>query len=106
MSVIVTVRLSGDPKRLEEYAAANPDAMRAIAERAKENGAIAHRFYGSDDDRIMVADEWPDAETFERFFAEARGDIDAMFTTLGIGGEAELAIWRKLETHDEFGWGA
>jgi hypothetical protein len=37
MSVIPTLRVHGDPKELERRAAANPDAIRAIGDRAKES---------------------------------------------------------------------
>ena len=48
MSVIMTLRARGNPAELERRAAENPDAMRSIAERAKEHGLIAHRFYGTE----------------------------------------------------------
>jgi heme-degrading monooxygenase HmoA len=104
MSVIMTFRVNGDPGRLEEAAGANPDAMRALADRAKERGLIAHRFYGSDDGRIMVVDEWPDAESFQAFFEDNRDEIEPMMRDVGATGEPEITFWRKLETHDEVGW--
>ena len=74
MSVIMTFRATGNPDELERRAAQNPEGMRSIAERAKEHGLIAHRFYGSDG-KIMVVDEWPDAESFQRFLrGDAPGD--------------------------------
>jgi quinol monooxygenase YgiN len=102
MSVIVTLRVQGDPDKLERLAAENPDTLAAIAERGKAAGVIAHRFYGSDG-QIMVVDEWPDAESFQRFFAgeqEAIGPVMAAVAT----GEPEITFWRKLETHDQIGW--
>jgi hypothetical protein len=104
MSVIITIRVSGDPKRLEEYAAAHRDTMAAILERAKANGLIAHRFYGSDDGEIMVADEWPDPQSFRSFFEENRPQIAPIFAAAGATSEPEVKFWRKLETHDEVGW--
>jgi hypothetical protein len=104
MSVIITLRLKGDPRRLEEYAAANQDAMRGIADKAQQHGLIAHRFYGSEEGDIMVADEWPDPASFQSFFDEARSDIDPMMRAAGVSDDPELKIWRKLETHDEVGW--
>ena len=65
MSVLMTFRIAGDARKLEERAAENPEEMRAIADRAEEHGLIRHRFYGTDDE-IMVLDEWPDAESFQR----------------------------------------
>ena len=72
MSVIMMLEGTGDPKRLEQFAAENKDKMQAVLEAAKRHGLIAHRFYGSDDGgRLMVLDEWPDRQSFESFFREA-----------------------------------
>ena len=103
MSVIMTFRVAGDPDELERRAAANPDAMRSIADRAKEHGLIAHRFYGSNG-QILVVDEWPDPESFQRFFEEMRSEIEPMMQEVGATGEPDVTFWRKLETHDDVGW--
>jgi hypothetical protein len=42
MSVIMTLRASGDPEELERRAAANPEGMNAIVAKAKAHGLIAH----------------------------------------------------------------
>jgi quinol monooxygenase YgiN len=105
MSVIMTLRTTGDVKKLEERAAANPEAMQAIVDRAKEHGVIAHRFYGNDDGKLMVVDEWPDEASFQRFFEEEREEIGRLMGEIGAG-EPEITFWRKLETHDEVGWEA
>jgi transcriptional regulator of NAD metabolism len=103
MSVIMTFVAAGDPDELERRAAQNPDAMRSIAERAKENGLIAHRIYGADG-KIMVVDEWPDPESFQRFFEQMRSEIEPMMQAVGATGEPEVTFWRKLDTHDDVGW--
>jgi hypothetical protein len=105
MSVIMTLWVQGDPDKLEQLAGRDPDGMRAIAERAKGHGLIAHRFYGSEG-QIMVVDEWPDAESFQRFFEELRPEIEPMFEEVGAQGEPQIRFWRKLDTHDEVGWDA
>jgi hypothetical protein len=105
MSVIMTLWAQGDPAKLEEYAAQNQDAMQSIAERAKEHGLIAHRFYGTDG-QIMVVDEWPDEESFQRFFDQERAQIDPIMQAAGATSEPRTVFWRKLETHDEVGWNA
>ena len=106
MSVIMTLRMKGDPKRFEEIAAQNPDRVKAISDAGREAGVIAHRFYGSDDGQIMVIDEWPDAETFHGFFQAQAPNIQPLMADVGVEGEPELTIWHKLESHDEVGWGA
>ena len=104
MSVIMTLSLDGDPAGLERYASENQDRLEAIVERAKGHGLIAHRFYGSDDGRIMVVDEWPDAESFQRFFEEAQAEIGPIMEAAGVTGQPQPSFWRKLETHDDYGW--
>ena len=104
MSVIMTMQLRGDPDRLETFAEENAASIRGIADKAKEHGLIAHRFYGTDDGQIMVADEWPDAESFQRFFAEMASEIGPMMEAVGVTEEPRPMFWRKLETGDDVGW--
>jgi hypothetical protein len=106
MSVIVTLRLDGDPAKLEEFAAANPDKMAGIVEAAKKHGLVAHRFVGAlEGNHIMVADEWPDVESFQAFFAEAESEIGPMMGAAGVTNEPHPEFWRTLETNDKYGWG-
>ena len=104
MSVIVTLQMHGDPDRLEAYASENEESVRGIADKAKQHGLVAHRFYGSDDGQIMVVDEWPDAQSFQRFFEEMGTQIGPMFEAVGVSEEPRPRFWRKLETHDDVGW--
>jgi hypothetical protein len=106
VSVIMMLRAQADPSKVEQGAQANPDGIRAIMEKAKTYGVIAHRFYGSDDGRVMVLDEWPDPESFQRCFEATRDQIGPMMAAAGMVGEPEVTFWRKLETGDDYGWGA
>jgi hypothetical protein len=101
MSVLMTFRVAGDPARLEQYASENPDTMRAVRDRAAEHGLTYHRFYGSDDGTVLVVDEWPSQEDFQKFF-EASPEIGEMMQEAGASGEPEVTFWRKLETHDDY----
>ena len=103
MSVIMTLRTKGDPQELERRAGENPDRMRGISNRAKQHGLIAHRFYGSDG-QIMVVDEWPDAESFQRFFEAMRDEIQPLMREVGVTSDPEVTFWQKLDTQDEIGW--
>ncbi len=102
MSVIMTFRVSGDPDELERLAAEQTEVLRGISERAKAHGLIAHRFYGSEG-QIMVVDEWLDPAGFQAFFEQERELIEPMMQRVATG-EPEITFWRKLETHDEVGW--
>jgi len=104
MSVILTLRVQGDPGGFEEIAAQDPTAIRSITDSAKQHGLIAHRFYGSEDGQIMVVDEWPDADSFQRFWEAEQGRIGPLMQQAGITAEPEVTFWRKLETKDDVGW--
>ena len=104
MSVIMTLRVQGDPDKLEQLVREAPDRIKSISDRAKEHGVIAHRFYGAEG-QIMVVDEWPDAESFHSFFEAMRSEIDPMMQQVATS-EPEITFWRKLETRDEVGWEA
>ena len=100
MSVLMTFRVAGDSAGLERHAAANPDVMRGIADRAKQQGLISHRFYGTDDE-ILVLDEWDSEASFRSFF-DASPEIPEMMKEIARG-EPQITFWRKLETHDDVG---
>jgi len=102
MSVIMTMRFTGDPAKLEAVAAERHDELTAIVGRAKEAGVIAHRFYGGDG-KVMIVDEWPDAESFQRFFEQERPHIEPLMQAVATS-EPEIEFWTKLETGDEVGW--
>ena len=104
MSVIMTLRVKGDGQKLEQVAGENQDRMQGILEQAKQSGLIAHRFYANDSGDVMVVDEWPDAESFQRFFEGAQDDIGWLMGEIGVSEEPQPEFWNKLETHDEVGW--
>jgi hypothetical protein len=104
MSVIMTLVVAGDSKALERVAQDDPARLSRILEHAKSCGLIAHRFYGSEG-KLMVIDEWPDAESFQRFFAEQQPTIGPIMKQVATG-EPEITFWTKLETGDDVGWEA
>ncbi len=106
MSVIVTLRMNGDPDRLVEIAKQDPDRVKSIGDRAKSYGAIAHRFYANDDGQVMVIDEWPDAQSFQTFFSETSDQVQPLMQDSGVTEEPEISFWHKLDTGDDIGWGA
>ena len=107
MSVIVTVKIEGDPAKFEQAAAGNSDAIGRIMEVAKKNGLIAHRWYKADG-AFMAIDEWPDGESFDAFFQgpEAQADIGPIMQAAGVSAPPAVTVWRRLEIDDEYGWDA
>ena len=102
MSVLMSMVLDGDGESLERFAAENPDRIKAIRDHAVEHGLIAHRFYATEG-QIMVIDEWPDAASFQAFFAAEEAAIGPMMAQVATS-EPEITFWRKLETGDDVGW--
>jgi heme-degrading monooxygenase HmoA len=104
MSVIATVRFSGDPASFEQQAAEHADAIGRIMDVAKRHGLIAHRWYGTDG-QYMAVDEWPDADSFNAFFNEAQPEIGPVMQAAGVTSPPDVTFWRTLDIDDAVGWG-
>jgi hypothetical protein len=100
VSVFMVLRVPGNPDTLEQYANANADMMLRIAEEGRAAGALHHAFAGGDGE-ILVIDEWPDAESFQRFF-ESQTEIPRLMQEGGAQGAPQISFYRKLDTPDEF----
>jgi quinol monooxygenase YgiN len=90
MSVIMTLRVSGDPQAVERMAKEDPERIQKIMESAHSHGLIAHRFYGSEG-KIMVIDEWPDPQSFHAFFKESEPLIGPMMQAVATS-EPEIVF--------------
>jgi len=101
MSVIVVLRIPGNPADLEQYASGpGGDVMRRIAEAGKTAGAIRHTFAGGDNE-VLVIDEWPDEQSFQTFFA-SQSEIADVIRDGGAQGPPQTSFYRKLNTPDQF----
>jgi hypothetical protein len=101
VSVIVVLRIPGNPADLEGYAAGpGGDVMRRIAEAGKAAGAIRHSFAGGDNE-VLVIDEWPDEQSFQAFFA-SQPEIADVMRDGGAQGAPVTSFYRKLSTPDQF----
>jgi hypothetical protein len=74
-------------------------------ERDSQGHLIAHRFYGTAG-QLMVLDEWPDEQSFQAFFTHMQPQIQSIMEAAGVPGEPHPVFWRKLDAHDDYGWGA
>src|SRR3954452_16595341 len=84
MSVIMALRLKGDPAQFEGYASDHPE-MADIKDDAVTRGMSAHRFFGSSDgNEIIIVDEWPDAESFQGFYSANEQRIGEMMGGAGV----------------------
>jgi hypothetical protein len=99
---MVGIRLAVDPARFEQVANSEKDTMVKISERGKAAGAIHHRFFANEaGGEILVVDEWPDAESFLKFFNEAT-DIPEIMGAAGVTERPTPVFWRELDTPDKF----
>jgi heme-degrading monooxygenase HmoA len=104
MSVIMALRLQGDPAQFEQYAKDHPE-MAEIKDDAVRRGVIAHRFYGSvNGNEVLIVDEWPDPESFQAFFSENEQRIGELMQGSGAAPAGEPEFWRVLDTPDKHGW--
>jgi hypothetical protein len=100
MSVIMMLRVKGDPVGAENWAAENTDRLMAISNAGKAAGAIHHVFTAGEGE-ICVIDEWPDEASFQKFFA-SQADIPVMMQAAGVKGQPEITFLRKMDMPDEF----
>jgi heme-degrading monooxygenase HmoA len=102
MSVTMMLRVKADPERVREVINSDPARIEAINARAKELGAIHHRFTANvDGTEVVVVDEWESPEAFQKFF-EASPDIGQMMQEIGVTSEPEITFWNELPTNDAF----
>jgi quinol monooxygenase YgiN len=100
VSVFVILRVKGDPNTFEQYAKANAELMRGVAAEGEAAGATRHAFAAGDGE-ILVIDEWPDADAFQRFFEDQK-EIPRIMREGGAQGAPEVSFYRRLDTPDAF----
>jgi heme-degrading monooxygenase HmoA len=99
MSVLMVLRVAGDPDKLEQYAQENGEQLRRIAEEGRSKGALHHRFFGGDGE-VVVVDEWDSEESFQGFF-ESQEEIPQIMQAVATG-EPQISFYRPLNTGDDF----
>jgi hypothetical protein len=100
MSVLVVVRVSGDTTTFQKALANRADEFQDVATRAKQAGAIHHRF-GIGDGFVLAVDEWETAEGFEQFF----GNPQMQEFVASIGADPappQITICEATASPDEF----
>src|ERR1051326_8884442 len=100
MSVIMVLRVPGDPAAFQQYAQANPELMERIAGAGKSAGA-KHHLFAAGNNEIVVVDEWDSAEHFQSFFASQK-EIPELMRAAGATGVPQVTCYNKMATPDEF----
>jgi hypothetical protein len=93
--------IEADPARFEQVAKDNEALLDSIVGRAKQAGAISHRFFAGDG-QLLVVDEWPDEASFLGFFEAAGPDIGALMQQSGVSTQPTPRFWRAMDTTDAF----
>jgi hypothetical protein len=99
MSVLMTLRVSGDPKGVEGL---DTDKIRAIAATAKSYGAIRHRFF-TNGSEVLVVDEWPDRESFQKFF-DGTPEIADVMAAAGVTAQPSVEFFDRMDVDDALNW--
>ena len=102
MSVIMGLRVTADPDRVQQALTSDPERRKRIAQRARDGGCIHHRFYANEaGSAVLAVDEWPDVDSFMRFFENSQ-DIGEMMGEAGVTGRPTPAFYREMDTPDRF----
>ena len=102
MSVLMTLRVTGDPTAIEKLGADNGALFEGVIADASSRGLISHHFYGNENE-VLVVDEWPDEASFQGFFESSGGQIQQMMAAAGVTAEPAVEFWRHLEVGDDVG---
>jgi len=101
MSVVVTAKLSADVGVVRKSSDERAEECQTIAGRARENGAVSHRF-AVGDGFVLVNDERESVAAFENFF----GDPEAMAFIGSVGADLnvvpETTVGESIDSPDTF----
>jgi hypothetical protein len=102
MSVFMMLTVQGDAQRLKQAMEAGEERWQTINARAKEHGAIHHRFLASPDGgTLCVFDEWETEAGFHTFF-QSSPEIPPLMAESGVTSEPKIVCWHALDTPDAF----
>ena len=94
MSIIVAIRFPMPPEKANQLVAENPEPLAAVSKIIDRHGGKFLLRLARDEEFIDL-DEWPSAEVYEQFKAEARPQIDAFEDSLGVRSTDEVwTAWR------------
>jgi hypothetical protein len=101
VSVLVIGHMTVDPANVAKLWADRPADFQAVANEAKAQGATHHR-WAFGEGRVVIIDEWPDAETFQKFF-ESQTQIPELMQAGGVQGPPEFEILEaRNDAPDQF----
>ena len=101
MSIFVIARFKvSDLDKALQWGKANGDIAEDITAYGKSLGQIGHRMLTDGRDMVVI-DEWPDADTFNKFFAGA-ARMGEFLSGAGIVEEPELTMLDAVDIAGQF----
>ena len=98
--MLVTGKFQGDTAKFRQALVDRAGEFEKIADMARAEGAIHHRF-GVGDGFVMIVDEWASAEHFQRFFANP--DLQAFIGSVGADpAPPEITVTAAISSPDQF----
>jgi quinol monooxygenase YgiN len=100
MSMLITAKFQGDTAKFRQALVDRAGEFTKIADKARAEGAIHHRF-GVGDGFVLVVDEWETAGHFQRFFADP--ELQAFIASVGAAPAApEVTVADAVTSADQF----
>lgn len=100
MSVLVIGKFQGDTAKFQQSLIDRADEFVKIADAAKAQGALHHRF-GVGDGYVVIVDEWESIEEFQQFFGNP--DLQAFIGSIGADpAPPELIVSQAVTSADQF----
>jgi quinol monooxygenase YgiN len=101
MSVLVTGKFQGDTANFRQALSERAGEFAKIADMARAEGGIHHRF-GVGDGFVVMVDEWETAEHFQRFFSQP--DLQAFISSVGAatGQTPEITVTEAIASPDQY----
>jgi hypothetical protein len=101
MSVLVTIRFTGDTAQFRRSLTDRKDEFATIAERARGKGGLHHRF-GVGDGFVLVVDEWESAGAFQAFFGDPQ--LQTFIGSVGANTsvQPDITITDAVDSPDAF----
>lgn len=101
MSVIASIKITGDTDVFRKSLDVHAQEYRTIAEQAKAAGAIHHQF-AVGDGIVLIIDEWESADAFQRFFGDP--ELRTFMVTVGANLDVppEIIVGESVDSPDRF----
>jgi len=100
MSVLVIGKFQGDTAKFQQSLIDRADEFVQIADAARAQGAVHHRF-GVGDGYVVIVDEWGSVEAFQQFFGNP--DLQAFIGSVGADpAPPEIIVAQAVTSPDQF----